>query len=171
MDDLQALIERIRKNVLDEAEQRLADETFQHLRHALHNGRMRDADGTAAVLGDGGNCMEMYLKFRDNRVEKASYVSDGGSVSCLCGSSTAELAIGKTLNELLQIKASDVLKRVQRSGEGIEKFAILAVEALHKAVENYWMLKNGDATTTRKRKRQTRFVAVGRGTSYMQHSH
>lgn len=170
MDDVQALIERIRKNVLDEAEQRLADETFQYLRHALHNGRMRDADGLATVLGDGGNCMEVYLKFRDNRVEKASYVSDGGSASCLCGSSTAELAIGKTLHELLQIKASDVLKRVQRSGEGIEKFAILAVETLHKAVENYWMLKNGNANT-RKLKRQTRFVAVGRGTSHMQHSH
>lgn len=169
MDDVQALIERIRSNVLAEAEQKFADETFQHLRYSLHNGRMRDADAVAFIAGNDGNCMEIYLKFRDNRVQKASYISDGGGVSCLCGSCAAELAIGKTTEQLLQIKASEVLKRVQRSGEGIEKSALLAVEALHKAVENYWIVKKGN--TTRKKTCTTRFIAVGRGTSYMQHSH
>lgn len=170
MDDVQALIERIRKNILAEAEQKLADEAFQHLRYSLHNGRMQKADGFACIAGDGGNCMEIYLKFRDDRVEKASYVSDGGGVSCLCGSCVAELAIGKTTRQLMQLKASDVLKRVQRSGEGVEKAALLAVETLHRAVEHYWVMKNGNSAS-RKTIRKTRFIAVGKGTSHMQHSH
>lgn len=170
MDDVQALIEKIRKNILAEAEQKLADEAFQHLRHGLHQGRMKEADGEASVTGENGNCMEMYLKFCNNRVAKAKYVSDGDGASCLCGSCAADLAIGKNTTELLRIKPSDVLKRVQRSGEGIEKQALLAVEALHKAAENYWIAKHGSAALQKVR-RKPRFVAVGRGTSYMQYSH
>ncbi len=170
MDDVQAMIEKIRKNVLEEAEQRLANESFQYLRYSLHNGRMQDADGFATLIGSGGNCMEMYLKFRDSRVDKASYVTDGGGASSLCGSCVAELAIGKTAEQLLQMKASHVLKRVQRSGEGIEKSAILAIESLHKAVEHYWVQKKGEVTSIKKN-RQTRFIAVGRGTSHLQNSH
>ncbi|SHO48590.1 iron-sulfur cluster assembly scaffold protein [Desulfopila aestuarii] len=170
MDDVQALMEKIRKNILAEAEQKLADEAFQHLRNCLHKGRMKDADGQACVAGENANCMEMYLKFCDNRVDKAKYVSDGDGISCLCGSCTADMAIGKTTAELLRIKPSDVLKRVQRSGEGVEKQALLAVEALHKAVENYWIAKHGNGAL-HKLNRKPRFVAVGRGTSYMQYSH
>lgn len=170
MDDVQALIEKIRRTILAEAEQKLADESFQHLRHSLHCGRMKDADGGACVAGESGIVMEMYLKFYNGRVERASYVSDGGGASCLCGSNTAELAIGKTPKELLALKPSDVLKRVQRSGEGVEKQAMLAVESLHKAVESYWIARNGKGLNALQR-RQPRFVAVGRGTSYMQHSH
>ena len=170
MDDVQALIEKIRKTIVAEAEQKLADETFQHLRHSLHCGRMKDADGCGCVTGESGVTMEMYLKFYKGRVERASYISDGGGVSCLCGSCGADLAIGKTTNELLRLKPSDLLQRVQRSGEGVEKQALLAVEAIHKAVEKYWVSKHGSGGPSLQR-RQPRFVAVGRSTSHMQYSH
>lgn len=170
MDDVQALIEKIRENILAEAERKFADEAFQYLRHSLHNGRMKNADGFSCVTGGNGNCMEIYLKFSGSRVDRAKYVSDGGGLSCLCGSCTADMAIGKTTTELLQIKPSDVLKRVQRNGEGVEKQALLAVEALRKAVENYWVATHGRGAL-QKANRKPRFVAVGRGTSYMQHSH
>ncbi|MFV0436688.1 MAG: iron-sulfur cluster assembly scaffold protein [Desulfopila sp.] len=170
MDEVQALIERIRKSVLAEAEQKFADETFQQLRHSLHNGRMRDADGFASVVADNGTCMEVYLKFVGNRVDGASYVSDGCSLTCLCGSCLADMAIGKTPVELLRIGVTDLLKRVQRSGEGIEGWALLTVEALHKAVERYWVARHGQGAL-QKLQRRPRFVAVGRGTSYRQHSH
>lgn len=170
MDDVQALIEKIRKNILAEAEQKLADETFQQLRRTPHIGRMADADGKASVVGANTVCMEMYLKFCNGRVDRANYISDGDGLSCLCGSFAAELAIGKNINELLRIKPSDVLKRVQRSGEGVERQALLAVEALHKAAENYWIRRHGKGAL-RQLSRKPRFIAVGRSTSYMQYSH
>ena len=168
MDEVQALIERIRRNVVAEAEQKFADETFKHLRHSLYNCRMRDADGIACLTGEGGESMELYLKFRDNRVADASYITDGSSSSCLCGSCTAELAIGKTTEELLEIQASEVINRVGRSGGGIEKCALLAVTALHQAVENHWLKKGNRISKTKFRK--TRFIAVGKGSSHMQYS-
>ena len=170
MDDVQALIERIRSTILAEAEQKLADEAFVNLRHSAHIGRMKDADGVACVTGANGNCMEMYLKFEHDRVVRAKYISDGDSASCLCGSCTAVMAIGQDVAGLLRIKPSDVQKRVQRSGAGIEKQVMLAVLALHKAVENYWVARHGQGGR-RKKKPVPRFIAVGRGTSYMQHSH
>lgn len=170
MDDVQALIEKIRNSILAEAEQKLADEAFQHLRRSPHIGRMTDADGKASIVGANSVCMEMYLKFCNDRVDQANYVSDGDSISCLCGSFAAELSIGKNMSELLRIKPSDVLKRVQRSGEGVERQALLAVEALHKAAENYWVRRHGKSAI-RELSRKPRFIAVGRSTSYMQYSH
>lgn len=169
MDDLQALIEKIRKNVLAEAEQRFADEAFQHLRYSIRNGRMQDADCFACLAGENGETMEVYLRFRKNNVEKASYVTDGSMQSCLCGSCVAELAIGKTTRQLLEVKASDVRKRIRRGGDGIEKSAALAVETLHKAVENYWLSNNADAPSIAQKSRETRFIAVGEGYNHMQY--
>jgi nitrogen fixation NifU-like protein len=169
MDDVQALLERIQKSVVAEAEQKFADETFQHLRYSLHNGLMRDPDAVASLTGDCGEIMRMYVKFRGNRVESVKYITDGDASSCLCGSCTAELAIGKTTEQLMEIRASEVIKRVRRGGEGFEKCALLAVETLHKVVENYWMART-DSAVIKKRAREPRFLPVRKGSSHMQYS-
>lgn len=170
MDDLQALIEKIRKNVVAEQEQKFADETFQYLRYSIHNGRMRNADAFACLTGESGESMELYLRFRNNGVEEASYVTDGGSASRLCGSCVAELAIGKTARQLLEMSAADILKRVQRAGEGVETSAVLVIETLHKAVERHWVVNNSNSPTPKKIQRATQFIAVGVGHNHMHYS-
>lgn len=170
MDDLQELIEKIRRNVVAEQEQKFADETFQYLRYSIHNGRMRNADTFACLTGENGESMEVYLRFRKNGVEEASYVTDGGPASCLCGSCVAELSIGKTPRQLLEMSAADVLKRVQRAGEGVETSAVLVVETLHKAVEKHWITNNTDSDLPKKKSRNTQFIAVGQGYNHMQYS-
>ncbi len=168
MDDVEELILGIRKRVLEEAQKKFADETFQQLRYSLFNGRLSEPDGVASLAGDSGECMEMYLKFKNDRVQKASYLSDGDRATCLFGSYAAELAIGRNCSELLQITALDLIKRADMRGAGLEKWALLAVTALHKAAENYW-LQRGGGTTVRKVPLRPRFVAVGAG-RHMQYS-
>jgi NifU-like protein involved in Fe-S cluster formation len=170
MDDLQALFEGIRKSIVAEAEQKFADETFQHLRYLRYSGRMRNPDAMASITRSGGDSMEMYLKFYNGQVCRASYLTDGDGLTCLCGSSGAELAIGKTARELMELKATDVVKRIGRSGEGIEQRAMLAVEALHKAAENF-LLTRTENYSPRKKSLKPRFIAAGRNGTNTQYCH
>lgn len=83
--------------------------------------------------------MELFLKFDNNRVKKASYKTDGCGSSALCGSFTAELAHGKSPEDLLELDATDVLRTIGRFPENDRHCATLAILALHEAVNNYMM--------------------------------
>lgn len=168
MDDLQELIEEIRERVVAEAQRQFANETFQQLRSSLFNGRLRDADAAASLTDADGETMEMYLKFSNDRVLKASYLADGDRASCLMGSFTAELAIGKTCAGLLKLTAPDILRRAGRFDADMEKWALVAVAVLHKAAENHWLQQKG--STTRRMPARPRFVAVGKGAHHMQYT-
>ena len=56
--------------------------------------------------------MEIYLKFKEGVVEKASYFTDGCGSSALCGSFTAEMANGRNPDELCAITGEDVLRMI-----------------------------------------------------------
>ncbi|WP_136795630.1 MULTISPECIES: iron-sulfur cluster assembly scaffold protein [Desulfosediminicola] len=170
MDDVQLLLERIQKNVVAEAEQKFADETFQHLRFSLRKGRMRGADAAACVTKSSGEAMEIYLKFDRNRVQSASYLTDGDSTASMCGSCVTEMAIGKTVREMMNLRVSDVIKRIARNGSGVEQSALLAIEGLHKALENYRYIK-GDKPPVPIKKSKPQFIAVGRSTTHSQYPH
>jgi|GEM_PF-5557773 len=170
MDDVQTLLERIRKNVVAEAEQKFADETFQHLRFSLRKGRMQDADATACVTKSGGEMMEIYLKFENNRVRTATYLTDGDNAASMCGSCVTEMAIGKTVREMMNLRPCDVIKRIGRNGSGLEQCALLAIEGLHKALENYSSARGGN-TTVPVKKSKPQFIAVGRSANHSQYPH
>ena len=64
---------------------------FQRWRNPKFNGRMPDPDGMGRVTGECGDTMEIYLKFKDNRVADASYFTDGCASSMVSGSFASEL--------------------------------------------------------------------------------
>ena len=72
--------------------------------------------------------MEIYLKFRDGVVQKATYFTDGCGSSALCGSFAAELAMGRNPDEVCRITGADVLKELGTSPKDEEHCAALAAE-------------------------------------------
>lgn len=166
MDDLGQLLETIRKKAIAEVEQKIADETFQHLRYAKYNARMQEADAQSCIASSCGHSMEIYLKFKDDRVEKASYVTDGEGAARLCGSSAADLSMGKSCSEIMKLTPADVLQRAGRKNSREEKCAVFALTALHKAARQYLFLKKGltaetDVTSN------TRFLPMGKVSAHL----
>lgn len=143
-DDFEAIVGRIQQEVFTEARKVYGDVGFERWRKTRYNGRMADADGFARIRGGCGDTMEIYLKFRDGVVEKASYVTDGCGSSALCGSFTAEMAIGKNPDELYLISGEEVLAQIGRFPKEEEHCATLATETLHEALHCY-MLKQTEA--------------------------
>ena len=169
MEEMGNLIERIRKKVIAEAEQKIADETFRHLRCSLNNARMSDADASTCITGEGGYSMEFYLKFRRDYVEEAKYLTDADDRARLCGSCATELAIGKTCSQIMKLSVTDVLQRAGRSDTDAEKCALFALSALQKACREYFLKKYG--TDVSKSDAETaKFVVAGNSSPHMQYS-
>ena len=110
---------------------------FERWLNPRFNQPMLDADCSACVKGTCGDTMEIFLKFHNNRVEKATYKTDGCGSSALCGSFTAELAHDKSPEDLLELDAEDVLRAIGTFPEKDKHCATLSILVLHEAVNNY----------------------------------
>ncbi len=141
-EQFEAIVGKIQQDVYAETHRVFGDIGFERWRRTRYNGRMADADSFARIRGKCGDCMEIYLKFKDGVVEKASYVTDGCGSSALCGSFTAELAIGRNPDELCRITGADVLQQIGTFPKEEEHCATLATETLYEALHVY-MLKQG----------------------------
>ncbi|MBW1647661.1 MAG: iron-sulfur cluster assembly scaffold protein [Deltaproteobacteria bacterium] len=95
-------------------------------------------DGYARVTGPCQGTLKIFLKFEDGRVSAASFQTDGCGSSAACGSFAAELALGKTPDELLDATGDAILNTLGGlPKEGMNTAAQLAGETLQEALSNY----------------------------------
>jgi nitrogen fixation NifU-like protein len=139
MDDREfdALINKIQTEVFTEAKNALGEQGFERWRNPRYCGVMEGADRHARMKGSCGDTMEMYIRVKDDRIERISYVTDGCSSSSIAGSFTAELAMGKTFEEVLDLTGADVLQVIGTFPEAEEHCAHLAVTTLQEAVNSF----------------------------------
>ena len=85
--------------------------------------------------------MEICLKFISDRVSETSHWTNGCAWSLNCVTAVAELAGGKSPDELLDIDAHVIEKMIGGLPRDQMHCARLAEETLHAALEDY-MIKN-----------------------------
>jgi nitrogen fixation protein NifU and related proteins len=139
MDDqeFEALINKIQDEVFTEAKNALGEKGFDRWRNPKHFGVMQDADSHARMKGSCGDTMEMYIRVKDDMIEQVSYVTDGCSSSSIAGSFAAELAMGKSFEEVLDLAGPDVLHEIGTFPKAEEHCAHLAVSTLHEALNSF----------------------------------
>ena len=135
--DFEAFVENMQQQVFVEAKDAFGEAGFQRWCHPLYNGRMENPDSHARITGKCGDTMEIFLCFENGRVKTATYVTDGCGSSTICGSFTAEMAIGKTPDELLGITGKKVLEKIGTFPEEDQHCAFLAAETLQAALDQY----------------------------------
>ncbi len=135
--DFEALINKIQNEVFTEAKNALGDKGFERWRNPKYCGVMKGADSHARLRGSCGDTMEMYILVKDERIAKISYVTDGCSSSSIAGSFAAELGMGRTFEEVLDLTGADVLLKIGTFPEAEEHCAHLAVTTLQEAVNSF----------------------------------
>lgn len=115
----------------------MGEAVYQRWRNPLYMGALPDADATATLRGNCGDQMRLFLKFNGERVSQASFQTDGCGPSVVSASHAAELALGRTVEELLAVSPGDILTAAGGLPEDHEHCAFLAAEVLHAAVRDY----------------------------------
>jgi nitrogen fixation NifU-like protein len=131
------MVRKIEAEVHVEAKTALGTRGFERWRNPQFCGVMTDADSQARLTGGCGDTMSMFVKIRDGRIERAQYTTDGCGSSSVAGSFTAELAMGKSVEEVLDMTGDDVLRHIGTFPEAEEHCATLAVQTLQEAVNSY----------------------------------
>jgi nitrogen fixation NifU-like protein len=104
---------------------------------------MQNCHASARVTGTCGDTMEIYLKFAHDRVEAASFFTDGCAASVICGSVAAELALGKDPDALTGVRGDDVVAEIGRLPQKDRHCADLAAAAVQEALSDYMKRQSG----------------------------
>lgn len=142
---------KLQQQIYEETREAYGDRAFQRWLHPLYMGTMPDPDGHACVHGRCGDTMEIFLKFGGDRVEEALFQTDGCGSSIACASFAAEMARGKTPDQILEVSGESILNALGGLPEDQQHCAFLAAETLQTALNDY-MLKqtkrNGPGNTS-----------------------
>jgi len=136
-DDIDSFIQRFQEEMLKQARETYGEDFFRRWQNPILRGGMTDADAASYLKGSCGDSMGIYLKFKNGCVQNASFETDGCAPSIVCGSVAAELSVGKSLEELLDMDAQAIIHKIGKLPQEVEHCAFLAAAAVHSAVDNY----------------------------------
>ena len=109
-----------------------------HAENPRNYGMIEKADGHARIKGPCGDTMEFWLRVQEDKLGRVSFITDGCGSSLACGSMTATLAEGRSIEEVLALGQEEILGALGGLPDEFEHCALLAVNTLHEACINYF---------------------------------
>ena len=136
-DEFDDFVKDLQDQIFDETRAVYGEVAFQRWLNPLYMGAMEGPDGYGRVTGTCGDTMEIFLRFEEDKVKEATFRTDGCGSSTICGSFAAELAQGKTPDEVTEISGEAILNVLGGLPEEDRHCAFLAAETLQTALDDY----------------------------------
>ena len=136
-DNLDSFIDGLQDQIYEETRAAYGELAFERWQNMRYMGPMEDPDGYAVVTGSCGDTMKVFLRFRNNNVQEASFLTDGCGTSAVCGSFAVEMALNKAPDELVEVTGESILEFLGGFPEEDRHCAFLAAETLQEALNDY----------------------------------
>jgi nitrogen fixation NifU-like protein len=121
------------------------EKVMEHFKNPRNMGEIPDADGVGTfgnpVCGD---LMTIYIKVKDNRLQNIKFKTFGCGAAIATSSMVTELAMGKSLEEAMQITRANVAGSLGGLPPVKMHCSNLAADALHAAIEDYYKKQKGE---------------------------
>ena len=127
----------LQNQIHEEMRESYGEVAFERWLRPQYMGVMDSPDGYGHLAGTCGDSMEIFLRFEKDKVKEATFQTDGCGSSVVCGSLAAELALGKTPDELVEISGETILDTLGGLPEEDRHCALLAAETLQDALDDY----------------------------------
>lgn len=112
--------------------------TIEEFTNPKNVGVIEDADGVGEVGSTvDGDVITMYVKVKDDVLTDVKFKTFGCVVAISTSTMVTQLAKGKTIEEALAISNEDVQEALGGLPEGKGRCSGFALDALHKAIEDY----------------------------------
>ena len=111
---------------------------MDHFMHPRNIGEIENPDAMAEV-GDPacGDFIRVYLMVEGEKISVFKFLTQGCPGAISTSSIATELAIGKTLDEALELTDNDVIKTAGGIPARKAHCSLLAIGGLHQAIQNY----------------------------------
>lgn len=114
------------------------DKVMDHFSNPRNVGEIEEADGVGEVGNAScGDIMKIFLKVEDNVIKDIKFKTFGCGAAIATSSMVTEMAIGKTLDEALELTNAAVAEALDGLPPAKMHCSNLAADALHEAIKNY----------------------------------
>jgi len=135
--DFERFVEELQQQVKEDARKLYSDKVIEAFYNPKNLGRMSEPHACGVVKGWCGDTMEIYLRLNGDRIEQASFMTDGCGPSVACGSVLTTIIEGMTVNEANEIRPQDLLEALDGLPDESAHCAELAVSTMRKAIANH----------------------------------
>lgn len=119
-----------------------SDKLLDHFFHPRNMGKIENADGVGVVGNPNcGDVLKLYLKIENNKISDIKFETLGCAAAIGVSSVLTEMVKGKTIEEALKVKNSDIVKELGGVPPIKIHCSVLGEQALKKAIED-WQSKN-----------------------------
>ena len=121
-----------------------SDKVMDHFMHPSNVGEIENADGIGEVGNPVcGDMMAFYIKVKDDHIADVKFKTFGCGAAIAVSSIVSEMAMGKSLDEVMKITPQTVAKELEGLPTNKLHCSNLGAQALHKAIKDY-RRKKGD---------------------------
>jgi nitrogen fixation NifU-like protein len=114
------------------------EKVMEHFTNPRNVGEIPDANGVGEVGNPTcGDIMKIFLKVEDNVIKDIKFKTFGCGAAIATSSMVTEMALGKTIDEALEITNKKVAEMLDGLPPQKMHCSNLAADALHKAIEDY----------------------------------
>ena len=133
--------DKLQEEIMADMRKAYTETVIDHAMHPRNAGSMENADAFTSITGPCGDTMVMWLKVKDNKIQKANFWTDGCGTSIAAGSIITEMVKGKTISGVMKMTPQDVLDALGGLPKESEHCALLAIITIRDAVKEYLTIK------------------------------
>jgi len=114
------------------------EKVMDHFSNPRNVGEIDNADGVGEVGNAScGDIMKIFLKVENDVIKEVKFKTFGCGAAIATSSMVTELAIGKTLDEAMELTNAAVAEALDGLPPAKLHCSNLAADALHEAIKNY----------------------------------
>ena len=115
-----------------------SEKVMDHFQHPRNVGEIENASGVGTVGNAScGDIMQVFLKIEDDKIVDAKFKTFGCAAAIASSDTACEMIKGKSLEDALKIKNSDVVETLEGLPPQKIHCSVLAEEAIAEAIKDY----------------------------------
>ena len=138
-DNLDKWVEELQKEIIDQEIEKYNEYIVELLQNPKNWGKPSTEEICVwhAYEGSCGDTMKIFLKIKDNIIEKANFITDGCGATIAAGSQTTIMVEGKSLRHAENLQPIDIDIALGGLPNDHKHCAELAIRTLQRAIEKY----------------------------------
>ena len=136
-DSLENMVKKIQKKIEHDEEKTYSKVAIREYRNPINFGVLKHPDAVGVIKGSCGDTMKITLKIVNGKIQDARFWTDGCGATLACGNMLTKIIIEKTLQEANKVNSKRLLDALDGLPKEHDHCALLAVNTLHEAINNY----------------------------------